>query len=124
MDVIIRGMRTRIYREFKAQANKMGLRLSDALQKAIERWLLENSQSSLVMNDPNQLAFAKLASQIESKYHGKYVAMCGGKLYVAGTLEDLGGQLKEAGIARAVVSHVGADESGEGGEWLWGSIER
>jgi len=124
MDVIIRGVRLRLYREFKAQASKMGLKLSEALQKAIERWLFENSQSAFVMSDPNQLAFAKLAAQIELKYRGKYVGVCGGKLFVAEKLEDLLTQLKEAGVTRAIVSQVGVDETGEGGEWLWGSIER
>ena len=125
MDVIIRGIKTRLYREFKAQAARMGLRLSEALQKAIERWLIENSPSMLVLNDPNQLAFARLAAVIETKYRGKYVGVYGDdKLLVADKLEDLLSQLKESGITRAVVSHVGFDESEEGGEWLWGSIER
>jgi len=125
MDVIIRGVRARLYREFKAQAAKMGLRLSEALQKAIESWLLENSSLTLAMSDPDQLAFAGLMQKAERRYHGKYVGVYGGgKLVVAEGLDDLVGQLKEAGVSKAVVSHVGVDESGEGGEWLWGSIER
>jgi hypothetical protein len=114
-----------LYREFKGRAASMGLKLGEALQEAIARWLEETSPLPLAMNNQNQLAYAKTRAEIDRKYHGKYVAVYdGGKLVVGQSLENLAEKLKGLEVKRAVVCHVGVDESGEGGEWLWGSIER
>jgi len=125
LDVIIRGVRSRLYREFKGRAASMGVKVGEALQEAIARWLEETSPLPLAMSNQNQLAYAKMRPEISRKYHGKYAAVYdGGKLIASQSFEDLADKLKELEVKRAVVCHVGVDESGEGGEWLWGSIER
>ena len=123
MDVIIRGVSPKAYREFKARAAKLGLRLRDALRQAIESWAARGPAATPVLADTNNETYEKMKAELLKKFYGKHVAIADGKLVaVADSLQELGAKLRELSITRALGLHVGHEESGEAGEWLWGSI--
>ncbi len=123
MDVIIRNVPSKAYREFKARAAKLGLRLGEALKEAMEAWLVSTEEHAGLPHDQNDDAFRRMKPELERKYHGKYIAIANGQLAaVAETLEQLTAELRRKRIARCRTVHLGVDESGEGGVWLWSSI--
>jgi len=123
LDVIIRGVSPKLYREFKSRAAKLGLKLREALQQAMEIWAGRSSGLASVVLDLNNQSYVKMKPELLKKYYGKHVAIANGELVaVADSLEELGAMLRELNIVRAVGLHVGREESGEAGEWLWGSI--
>ena len=125
MDVIIRNVPSKAYREFKSRAAKTGLRLGEALKRAMEEWTGDMEGSETLAHDPNDLAFRRMRATLERKYRGKYVALSSGQLVaVADSLEALGAVLRRKKITRSRTAHLCVDEEGEGGEWLWGSIEQ
>ena len=123
MDVIIRKVPPKTYREFKARAAKLGLRIGEALKEAMEAWASSTEEKAGVLQDRNDDAFRRMRPTLERKYHGKYIAIANGQLAaVADTLEQLAAELRRRKIARCRTVHLGVDESGEGGEWFWSSI--
>ena len=125
MDVIIRKVPSKAYRDFKSRAAKAGLRLGDALKQAMEDWGTEIEGTKYPPHDENDDAYRRMKASLQRNYWGKYVAISSGQLVaVAETLEALAAVLRHKRIMRCRTVHVGVDESGEGGEWLWGSIEQ
>jgi len=123
LDVIIRGVSPKVYREFKARAAKLGLRLRDALGQAMQSWTGNGSLLTPVVADLNNQAYEKMKPELLKNFNGKHVAIANGELVaVADSLEELGARLRELNICRALGLHVGREETGEAGEWLWGSI--
>jgi hypothetical protein len=123
LDVIIRNVPPKAYREFKARAAKLGLRIGEALKEAMESWATSTEGGAGVLQDRDDDAFRRMKSTLEREYRGKYVAMVNGQLAaVADTMEQLAAELRRRKIARCHTVHLGVDESGEGGEWLWSSI--
>lgn len=123
LDVIIRGVSPRAYREFKARAAKLGLKLRDALRQAIESYAAAGPAVTSVLADPNNETYEKMRPELLKKYYGKHVAIANGKLVaVADSLQELGAMLRELNITRALGLQVGHEQGGEAGEWLWGSI--
>lgn len=121
MTLVVKGADERKLREFKAEAVRRGLKLSEAIEEAIELWL---STKPLVDEvDANNLAYARAKKQLEGQ-QGKYALFAFGKLI--GVFEDLEGVSKalrslEPRPRHAVVVKVGVDKPGEL-EWLGGSI--
>jgi len=125
LDVIIRNVPSKAYREFKSRAAKAGLRLGDALKQAMEDWGIEIESKKYPPHDENDDAYRRMKASLQRNYWGKYVAISGGQLVaVAETLDGLAAVLRDRRIMRCRTVHVGVEESGEGGEWLWGSIEQ
>jgi hypothetical protein len=123
LDVIIRNVPSKAYREFKSRAAKVGLRLGDALKEAMEEWGTESEGAKYPPHDENDDAYRRMKASLQKDYWGKYVGISGGQLVaVAETLDALGAVLRRKRIMRCRTVHVGVEESGEGGEWLWGSI--
>jgi hypothetical protein len=123
MDVIIRNVPSKAYREFKSRAARTGMRLGDALKHAMESWAASAGEQASPPHDQNDDAFRRMKPILERKYPGKYIAIASGQLVaVADTLERLAVELRRKGIVRCRTVHLGVEESGEGGEWLWGSI--
>jgi len=100
------------------------MRLGDALKEAMEGWASANEeQVGLLPHDQNDDAFRKMKPNLEKKYRGKHIAIANGQLVgVADSLERLASELRRKKITRCRTVHLTIDESGEGGEWLWGSI--
>jgi hypothetical protein len=123
LDVIIRNVPPKAYREFKARAAKLGLRIGEALKEAMETWASSTAGENDILQDRNDDAFRRMRPTLERKYPGKYIAISNGQLAaVADTMERLAADLRRRKIERCRTVHLGVDESGEGGEWLWGSI--
>ena len=122
MDVIIRNVPPKAYRDFKSKAAKAGLRLGDALKQAMEGWGTEMEGTKYPPHDQNDDAYRRMKTWLQKNYWGKYAAISGGQLVaVTETLEALAAVLRHEGIMRCRTVHVGVEECGEGGEWLMGS---
>lgn len=123
MDVLIRNVPSKAYREFKSRAARSGMRLGDALKEAMERWAAATGDEASAPHDQNDDAFRRMKPTLQRKYSGKFIAVANGQLVaVADTLEQLAVELRRKRIVRCRTVHLGVEESGEGGEWLWGSI--
>ncbi len=123
MDVIIRGVSPKVYREFKARAAKLGLRLRDALGQAMGSWAGGGSVSTAALADVDNQAYQRMKPELLKKFRGKHVAIAKGEVVaVADSVEDLGAKMRKLSITRALGLHVGREERSEVGEWLWGSI--
>ncbi len=123
MDVIIRNVTAKTYREFKARAAKMGLKIGEALRYAMEAWITSSEKETGLVLDQNDQAFKRMRVELEKRYLGKHIAIANGQLIaVAGTFEELVVEVRRLRIGRCLTVQVGVDESGEGGEWLWSSI--
>jgi phosphoserine phosphatase len=123
LDVIIRDVRSKVYREFKARAAKLGLKLGEALKLAMESWVGAETSTSVVGGSVENETYRKMKAELFRSYHGKHIAIAGGRLVaVSGSLDELARKLRDLGVSRALTVEVGKEESGEGGEWLWGSI--
>ena len=74
----------------------------------------------------DDLAWARLRSELARKHRGKYAVIAQGTL--VGVYEDLESlsnilrALKAKGVMRAVVVKIGVDEERWTGEWLGGSM--
>jgi hypothetical protein len=123
LDIIIRNVESKAYREFKARAAKAGMRLGEALKQAMESWSAPTDSEASPPHDQNDDAFRRMRSVLERKYAGKYIAIANGQLVaVADTLERLAAELRERRITRCRTVRLSVEETGEGGEWLWSSI--
>jgi hypothetical protein len=123
LDIIIRNVESKAYREFKARAVKAGMRLGEALKQAMESWSTSTDSEGNPPHDQNDDAFRRMKSVLERKYAGKYIAIANGQLVaVADTIERLAAELREKRITRCRTVRLGVEETGEGGEWLWSSI--
>jgi hypothetical protein len=124
MDVIIRNVPTKAYREFKSRAARTGMKLGDALKQAMDSWAPAGGErDASPPHDQNDDAFRIMKPTLQRKYSGKFIAIANGQLVaVADTLDRLAVELRRKRIVRCRTVHLGVEESGEGGEWLWSSI--
>ena len=123
LDAIIRGVNAKAYREFKARASRLGLRLGEALKLAMESWSAEPVTPSPVAKDVDNEAYRRMRHELIRRYPGKHIAIAAGKLAaVSDSLDELASELRKLKVSRALTVEVEREESGEGGEWLWGSI--
>ena len=119
--LVIKGADERKLREFKAEAVRRGLKLSEALEEAIELWL--NAKPLLDEVDANNLAYLRAKRQLKG-HEGKYAVFAFGKMIgVFESLEDVSKALRslEPKPKHAVVAKIGVDKPGEL-EWWGGSI--
>jgi len=97
LDVIIRNVTAKTYREFKARAAKMGLRVGEALRYAMESWISSSGKERGLAVDPNDEAFKRMRVELEKPYHGKHIAIANGQLIaVANTYDELVGRAQAA----------------------------
>ncbi len=124
MTLVIKKIDEKKLREFKAEAIRRGLTLSQAIEEAIELWL--RRPALLTEEDVNNLVYVRMKRQLE-KYKGKYVVIARGKFLGAfDTLKDAGLALRKLDELpkHAIIVKVGVDKAIEGElEWLGGSIE-
>ena len=124
MTLVVKKLDEKKLREFKAEAIRRGLTLSQAIEEAMELWL---SNSVLLSDlDVNNLAYIRFKKDL-SKYKGRYVVFALGKFI--GAFESLEGVAKALRELRprpkhAIVLKVGYDKKIEGElEWWGGAIE-
>lgn len=124
MTLVIKKIDKRKLREFKAEAIRRGLTLSQAIEEAIELWL--SSRFLLSDMEANNLAYVRFKRDLE-KYEGKYVVFALGRFIGAfEKLDDIAKALKDLKPKpkHAIVLKVGYDRKVEGGlEWWGGSIK-
>jgi len=119
--LVVKNADERKLREFKAEAVRRGLKLSEALEEAIELWL--SAKPLLDEVDANNLAYLRAKRKLE-EHRGKYAVFAHGRMIgVFESLEEASGALRslEPKPRHAVVVKIGVDKPGEL-EWWGGSI--
>jgi hypothetical protein len=119
--LVVKGADERRLREFKAEAVRRGLKLSEALEEAIELWL--SAKPVLDEVDANNLAYLRAKRLLEGR-EGRYAVFAFGRMVgVFESLEEVSKALRslDPRPRHAVVVKVGVDKPGEL-EWWGGSI--
>ena len=110
-------------REFKAEAVRRGLKLSEALEEAIDLWLSYKRGEVSSEQDLNNLAYEAQKNELTKKHKGKYAVFASGKLAgIVESLEEVSKLLRKLGVKEAVVVKLGVDEE-VALEWAGGSLE-
>ncbi|MHA1972577.1 MAG: DUF5678 domain-containing protein [Candidatus Hodarchaeales archaeon] len=97
-NVLIRDVDTDTYANFKARAAQEGLKLGEAITKAMQQWLENNRTVTLQdkQRQKNLLTYRKLKSTLHKKYNGKWVLIARGELLASGdTLEPIVSKMKK-----------------------------
>ncbi len=124
MTLVVKKVDEAKLREFKAEAVRRGLTLSQALEEAIDMWLRGGVLETDA--DANNRAYVEMKGEL-SKFEGKYVVFAHGRFVGAfERIEDVGAALRSLRPrpAHAIVLKVGRDvRVGRRLEWWGGSIE-
>ncbi|RLF12927.1 MAG: hypothetical protein DRN06_09180 [Thermoprotei archaeon] len=124
MTLVVKKVDERKLREFKAEAIRRGLTLSQALEEAIELWL--RASYMLSEEDANNMAYIE-AKRLLRGHEGEYAVFAHGRLLgFYRTLSEVSEALKSLDVRprHAIVVKVGVDSPPPGElEWLGGSIE-
>lgn len=122
MTLVIKKIDEEKLREFKAEAIRRGLTLSEAINQAIDLWL--NRVKDDDERSENNKVFEKLKDEIISKYKDKYVVIAQGKFIGAfDNIEQIQDILKKLNVRHAIVFNSSKDVKGDG-EWLGGSLSQ
>ncbi|MHA1607958.1 MAG: hypothetical protein ACTSWP_10585 [Candidatus Freyarchaeota archaeon] len=121
--LVARGVDGKLYREFKAEAVRRGMKVSQAIEESMRLWLSSREQVKSEV-DINNEAYERMREELEAKYKGKYAVISGGKLIgVCNDLREVREVLRRREAGRhAIVVKVGVDRREEH-EWLGGSLE-
>ena len=122
MTLVVKKIDERKLREFKAEAVRRGLTLSQALEEAIELWL--SSRQAWTEADANNAAYAREKQRLLREHKGSYAVFAHGRLIgIYRTLEEVSAALRslEERPRHAVVVKVGEDAP-RALEWWGGSI--
>ncbi|BCU68713.1 hypothetical protein KN1_00100 [Stygiolobus caldivivus] len=120
MTLVIKKVNEEKLREFKAEAIRRGLTLSEALEQAIDLWL--NKVKDNDEREANNKVFERMRAEIFSKYKDKYVVIAQGRFIGAyDKIESVQEVLKGLNVSHAIVFNPSKDIREEG-EWLGGSL--
>ncbi len=126
MTLVIKNADERLVREFKAEAIRRGLTLSQAFEEAVRVWLDLKDKLLITEQDVNNLAYESLKEELR-KQEGKYAVIARGKLVgLFDSLEEVASALKglRPPIRNALVVKIGEDDRTRRElEWLGGSLE-
>ena len=88
MPLVIRDADEEIYARFKAKAALRGLKIGEAITKAMEKWIIdENPPNSIeAMQNRNNFAYRRIIRDLERKFSNKWGLISNGDL--VGTFED------------------------------------
>jgi plasmid stability protein len=122
-DVLVRGMDEELYRRLKARAALRGMKISEAMEEAVSRWLRSEQSTVATEMDVNNKRYREMREELLGRWRGKYAVFCRGEFVdVFETLEEAGRACRDRGVERALLTKVGEEES-SGGGWLWGSLQ-
>jgi len=125
MVLVIKKVDERKLREFKAEAVRRGLTLSQAFEEAVELWL-KSRGNIITEEDVNNSVFLELKKDLD-KYRGKYIVIARGKFLGAyDSLREVANILLKIKpeVKHAIVFKVGFDRKIKGElEWLGGSMK-
>ena len=122
MTLVIRKIDEKKLREFKAEAMRRGLTLSQALKEAIELWL--SQKPAWAEPDANNAAYARERQKLLKKHRGKYAVFTHGQLVgVYASLNEVIAALRDLKERprHALVAKIGEDIA-EVLKWWGGSI--
>ncbi|AWR95606.1 hypothetical protein [Acidianus brierleyi] len=122
MTLVIKKIDEKKLREFKAEAIKRGLTLSEAINQAIDLWLSNTKGEDFEVEKERELnnkVFEELKDRLPKD---KYIAIAKGKFLGAyDSLEDVSKALRGLEVKQAIVVKIDKDLPREG-EWLTGSM--
>jgi len=99
MGVYIRGVDEKVYREFKAESVRRGLKIGEAVTEALKIWLNKHRKeedSIDIARKINNAAYRMIKGKLLRDYLGKWIAIADGRLMaVADSLEQLCKENKE-----------------------------
>jgi len=127
MTLVIKNAQEKILREFKAEAARRGLSLSQAFEEAVKYWLTFKDREVLSEADLNNIAYESLENDFR-EHSGKYAVVVEGRLAgIFASLEEVSAALRKFHPTpkHALVVKIGFDDRVlEGLEWLGGSMNR
>jgi len=97
-NVLIRDVDTDTYTNFKAKAAQEGLKLGEAITKAMQVWM--ESKKTLTKKDKqrqmNLLTYRKLKTTLHKEYFGKWILIGQGEFLTSGdTLDPIISKIKD-----------------------------
>ena len=99
MGVYIRGVDEKVYREFKAESIRRGLKIGEAVTEALKIWLNKHrkEENNIDMaRKINNAAYRMIKGKLLRDHLGKWIAIADGRLMaVADSLEQLCKENKE-----------------------------
>ncbi|MCY0860621.1 MAG: hypothetical protein OWQ54_09355 [Sulfolobaceae archaeon] len=123
MTLVIKKIDERKLREFKAEAIRRGLTLSEAIEQAIDLWLNKVNDEDEEERRANNEVFQKMKDEILSKYQDKYIVIAKGKFIGAfNSIQEVAETLKKLNVRQAIVFNPSKDAIKREGEWLGGSL--
>lgn len=123
MTLVIKKIDERKLREFKAEAIRRGLTLSEAIEQAIDLWLNKVNDEDEEERRANNEVFQKMKDEILLKYQDKYVVIARGKFIGAfNSIQEVAETLKKLNVRQAIVFNPSKDSIKREGEWLGGSL--
>ncbi|BDC17337.1 ribbon-helix-helix protein, CopG family [Acidianus sp. HS-5] len=109
MTLVIKRINEEKLREFKAEAIRRGLTLSEAIEQAIDLWL--NKARDDDEREINNRVFENMKKEILSKYWNKYVVIAKGQFIGAfDTLDEVRNTLKSLNVSQAIVFNPSEDK--------------
>ncbi len=100
-NVLIRDVDTDTYAKFKARAAQEGLKLGEAITKAMNEWIENNKQLSEKdkQRQINLLTYRKLAETLKKKYAEKWILIGRGEFLTSGdTLNPIISKIRELNL--------------------------
>jgi len=120
--LVARNIDEKLYKLFKAEAIKRGLKISKALEEAMKLWLLKNTTYNDPEAEENYKKYVEIEGELMRRYKGKYIIIAKGRFIGAyNNLDDISHVLKKLNVRHAIVTKLGEDKMVEG-EWWGGSI--
>jgi hypothetical protein len=120
--LVIKKIDEKKLREFKAEAVRRGLTLSEAISQAIDLWLNKVRSEDNEVEKERELNNKVFEELKDSLPRDKYVVIAKGKLLGAyDSLNEVSKVLKGLNVRQAIVVKLNKDLPREG-EWLAGSV--
>ena len=99
MGVYIRGVDEKVYREFKAESVRRGLKIGEAVTEVLKTWLNKHRKEENnidIARKINNAAYRMIKGKLLRDHLGKWIAIADGRLMaVADSLEQLCKENKE-----------------------------
>ncbi|MGB9660269.1 MAG: hypothetical protein ACPLY9_07150 [Nitrososphaerales archaeon] len=79
-NVVIKGVDEELYRRAKARATLLGLKIPDAINEALKKWLESEEELPTMEELANKSLLESELSKLIKEHSGKYVAVAKGKI--------------------------------------------
>ncbi len=125
MTLVIKNANESLIREFKAEAVRRGITISQAFEEAVRVWLDLKDKLLITEQDVNNVVYESLERELR-KHEGKYAVITRGRLVgLFDSLEEVAKAIKslKPAVKNALVVKIGEDDVRRELEWLGGSLE-